>query len=155
MYMCVLNAMMLYHFIILGSAGGDWYDLTGAAVNYLCLPKQPEWLSQRPKGTAHLYGAEYDSTEFGQQDGDDVPCAVCRTTANSVVMIPARVNCFSGWTRQYYGYLGAGYYGSKAASEYICVDRNAEAIVRGRPEKNGKLLRMVTAYCGSLPVPSI
>ena len=125
----------------------------GAAVNYLCLPKQPEWLTRSANGNAYLFGGEYDSTEFGLQDGDDIPCAVCRTTANSVVMIPARVNCYSGWTRQYYGYLGTGNKSHKAGSEYICVDRNPEAITRGRTDNGGKLLYMVYTVCGSLPCP--
>ena len=88
-------------FIIEGSVGGSHYVYEGAAVNYLCLPNKPESLS-RTGGSAYLYGGEYGNTEFGLQDGDDVPCAVCRTTANSVVMIPVLVNCYSGWTRQYY-----------------------------------------------------
>ena len=122
-------------------------------MNYLCLPKQPEWLPRTTTGYAYLYGGEYDNAEFGLHDGDDVPCAVCRATANSVVRIPARVNCYSGWTRQYYGYLGAGYRYHKAGSEYICVDENAEAITRGRTNNEGKLLYMVHTVCGSLSCP--
>ena len=141
------------HFLIEGSVGGAWYDADGVAVNYLCLPKQPQWLSQISGYGQNLYGGEYGGTDFGQQNGDDAPCVVCRTTANSVVMIPARTSCYSGWTRQYYGYLGAGDYSHKAASEYICVDRNAEAITRGRTDNNGKILRSVRTNCGSLPCP--
>ena len=141
------------HFIIKGSVGGGWFDYQAAAVNYLCLPKQPQWLSQTSAYGHWLYGGEYGGTDFGHQNGDDVPCAVCRTTANSVIMIPARTSCYSGWTRQYYGYLGAGHNIHKAGSEYICVDRNAEAITRGRSDDNGKILRSVRTSCGSLPCP--
>ena len=128
------------------------YSNTGGAANYLCLPNQPQWLS-RTGGRASLYGGEYDNSDFGQKNGDDIPCVVCRTKANSVLMIPARTSCYSGWTRQYYGYLGAGASDHNAGSEYICVDINAEAIQRGRANDNGKLIYRVQTYCGSLPCP--
>ena len=52
-----------------------------------------------------------------------------------------------------YGYLGAGHRNQKAGSEYICVDRNAEAFTRGRADNDGKLLYIVKSICGSLPCP--
>ena len=128
------------------------YSNTGGAVNYLCLPNQPPWLS-RTGGAASLYGGEYGNSDFGTQNGDDVTCAVCRIKSNSVLMIPARTSCYSGWTRQYNGYLGAGESVQKAGSEYICVDINAEAVPRGRANDNSKLIYRVQAYCGSLPCP--
>ena len=137
-----------------GSVGGSHYNHKGAAVNYLCLPQQPEWLSRAPTGgVAYLHGGEYESAAFGTTSGDDIPCAVCRTTDNSVMMIPARVSCNDGWTKQYRGYLGAGYYSHDAASEYVCVDENPEA-VPGRGTSNyGKLIYIVQTACGSLPCP--
>ena len=122
-------------------------------MNYLCLPQQPEWLSRTPNGYAVLYGGEYDSTDFGTTDGDDIPCAVCRTTDNSVMMIPARVSCNGGWTKQYRGYLGAGFEGHNAASEYVCVDENAEAVPGRSRDDNGKMIYIVRASCGALPCP--
>ena len=122
-------------------------------MNFLCLPKQPEWLPRIPDGTAFLYGGEYDSTAFGFQNGDDMLCSVCHTTDNSVVMIPAHVSCNNGWTKQYRGYLGAGHHVSKAGSEYICVEENPEAFPRGRANENGKLVHIVQTTCGSLPCP--
>ena len=103
---------MIHLLYISGSVGGSWYRHSGAAVNYLCLPKQPEWLSRKPGSGAYLYGGEYNNADFGLQDGDDIPCAMCRATDNSVMMIPAHVSCNSGWTRLYGGYLGAGHHGS-------------------------------------------
>ena len=138
---------------VLGSAGGSKWDHKGAAANYLCLPQQPEWLSRAPTYHAYLYGGEYDTSAFGTTDGDDIPCAVCRTTYNSVMMIPARVNCHGGWTKQYHGYLGAGYYGHNAASEYVCVDENAEAVQGRSVNRGGKLIYMVQTVCGALPCP--
>ena len=139
-----------YNSLMLGSVGGSHYSHTGAAVNYLCLPQQPEWLSRVPTGHADLYGGEYDGSDFGTKTGDAIPCAVCRTTDNSVMMIPARVNCYGGWTKQYRGYLGAGYNHHAAASEYVCVD---EAVPGRSYNYDGKLIFIVQTACGSLPCP--
>ena len=143
-----------YNSFMLGSVGGSFYSHSGAAVNYLCLPQQPEWLSRAPTGGyAFLYGGEYDNSAFGPTNGDDIPCAVCRTTDNSVMMIPARVTCHIGWTKQYRGFLGAGYYRADAASEYVCVDENAEALPGRSRNYNGRLIYSVQSVCGSLPCP--
>lgn len=41
--------------------------------------------------------------------------------------------------------------GHPAAGEYICVDANPEAIPHGSENKNGNVLYLVEAVCGSLP----
>ena len=57
-----------------------------------------------------LYGAEYENVDAvipgkGLYD-QDVPCAVCRPRHRStVMMIPGRLQCPGGWTREYPGYL--------------------------------------------------
>ena len=99
----------MYH----GNAGGSWYSHTGGATDYLCLPRDPIWghYEDTVKISAGVYGAEYQldqrtlSNFFGTKMRhyyDDIPCAVCRTTRSSVLMIPDRNQCYEGWTRAYF-----------------------------------------------------
>ncbi|ESO82351.1 hypothetical protein LOTGIDRAFT_134797 [Lottia gigantea] len=83
----------------------------------------------------------------------EVPCAVCRTSQfSTVLMIPARSECYQGWQKAYHGELVSGYYEHNAASQYICLDDNPH-ISGTKSDKNGKLLYWVRAWCGSLPCP--
>ncbi|XP_021352223.1 uncharacterized protein LOC110449594 [Mizuhopecten yessoensis] len=157
---CPANLTELVHS---GYAGGSWYDHTGAAVDYLCLPPDPEWLQTTvvPNAyTGRIYGAEYESNTghflFGPQSRDEeVPCAVCRSTSFvSSVMIPARTTCYSGWTKAYSGSLASGNYNNKAATQYVCVDENAQPLAGGADrDDNGILFLGVKAFCGSLRCP--
>lgn len=88
-----------------GYAAGSHYTDNGAAANYLCLPKNPIWNKWRDgsQNGPSVFGAEYEfddidrTTFFGHEVRDnDVPCAVCRTKRSSVMMIPARNECFDG-----------------------------------------------------------
>lgn len=101
----------------------------------------------------YMYGAEYDSDTFGPSDGDDVPCAVCRSLSPSVLMIPGTNVCAPGWRMQYRGYLAAGYYDHAAASQYICLDESPETVINGHVNNNGKLILPVRASCGALECP--
>lgn len=53
-----------------GYTGGSWHDHKGAAVDPLCLPRDPEWgiySDVSDEGKAFVYGAEYqtfDSPEY-------------------------------------------------------------------------------------------
>ena len=66
----------------------------------------------------------------------------------SKIMIPSRYECPNGWRREYYGYLMAGYYAHKAASQHTCVDKSLEQIPGSGADTNGKLFYTVEAYCG-------
>ena len=98
-----------------GYVGGSPYTDTGSAVNYVCLPKDPTWSHYKDgldSGGPQIYGSEYQigggkDREFFNKDlyNQDVPCAVCRTKRSSVLMIPARNQCYDGWTMEYKGYL--------------------------------------------------
>lgn len=101
-----------------------------------------------------IYGAEYNSNAFGPSNGDDIPCAVCRSlSASSVLMIPGTNACVTGWRPQYKGYLAAGYYAHPASSQYICLDESPETVINGRVNDNGKLVHPVMAVCGALECP--
>ncbi|OWF36158.1 hypothetical protein KP79_PYT26049 [Mizuhopecten yessoensis] len=142
-----------------GYTGGSYYDSTGAASNYVCLPPDPLWgphKNLRSYQPAYMYGTEYeDPTLFGVNDySEDAPCAVCRTSEHSTsVMIPARTECYAGWEKAYYGSLSANDANHKAASEYVCVDEHPQALTGGSRNDNGKLFYQVRTVCGPLQCP--
>jgi len=47
----------------------------------------------------------------------------------------------------------AGYHGHNAASEYACVDKDAEAMTGGSADHNGVLFYSAKTVCGSLKCP--
>ncbi|KAL3832678.1 hypothetical protein ACJMK2_024300 [Sinanodonta woodiana] len=142
-----------------GYAGGSDHADTGGSADFLCLPEDPTWgknvLGSAPSG--FIYGAEYElvdgSNPFSVSREDDVPCCVCKPPRTASLMIPGRTNCYLGWTMEYTGYLMSGYHGHSGATNYVCVDANAEATIRGNINYNGHLMYIVTAKCGSLPCP--
>ncbi|XP_078339048.1 uncharacterized protein LOC144627079 [Crassostrea virginica] len=153
---CPSGAEMVFS----GFAGGSWFDHPGAAVDPLCLPRDPEWgvYTNWHDGTkAYVYGAEYQTNSFSSLAGvhdHDVPCAVCIVRNRSLVrMFPARKSCYRGWKLEYNGYLMAGYYRHTAGSMYTCVDSNPDVLHGGIPNYDGKLFYLVEARCGSLKCP--
>ena len=151
-----------------GYAGGSHYLHSGGAVDYLCLPRDPDWghYEGAAQGGGLVYGAAYEFNQrassanfFASQTSNllrnYVPCAVCRSTRSSVLMIPAKNQCHPGWTHEYHGYLSAGYHNHDAASEFVCVDGEAELLKGGgKPaDDNGKLFYFVEGRCGSLQCP--
>lgn len=143
-----------------GYAGGSHYSNVGAAAEYVCLPPDPSWGPKqniRVQQPGFMYGAEYeDDILFNVKDRNrDVPCAVCRSSFQSTsIMIPARVQCYPGWTEAYRGYLASGYYKQPAASQYVCVDQEPQTLLGGGSSNDeGKLFFQVRAKCGSLKCP--
>ena len=146
-----------------GYAGGSYYSHKGAAVSMLCLPMVPQW-HMHSDGLSNnggfVYGAEYEPGPrmdqfFGKGMGQqDVPCVVCNIRRRtSTIMIPGKTSCHAGWNLEYSGYLMSGYYNHDAATDYYCVDKDAEALPGGVANENGKLLYFVEARCGSLECP--
>ena len=127
---CANDASLVYS----GVAAGSHYRRSGSGANYLCLTKTPEYLEYAP-GTSYsngvIYAAEYKSSVEGQPfrgvNDDNIPCAVCRVRRATILMLPGRYTCHSGWTREYYGYLGSGR-SNEAKSMYECVDVSLEII---------------------------
>ncbi|XP_078655904.1 uncharacterized protein LOC144902382 [Branchiostoma floridae x Branchiostoma belcheri] len=152
---CPNGVTLLYE----GIAGGSHWTLAGGA-NYVCLPKNPEWgnFKSGNQGNSYIFGAEYQvsfSNPFQTQGlhDHDVPCAVCHVaTRGAQVMIPARLSCPSGWTREYKGYLMAERFNHKR-SEFVCVDEQPEVRPSGHANVDGALFYPVDARCGSLPCP--
>eukprot|EP00058_Branchiostoma_floridae_P013331 XP_002598819.1 hypothetical protein BRAFLDRAFT_74504 [Branchiostoma floridae] len=145
-----------------GIAGGTLHSHSGGGANYVCLPKEPEWgvFTDGNQGTAYMYGAEYELTlgnnpfQGASLHNHDVPCAVCHVLSRgSKLMIPARLSCPSGWTREYKGYLMTEYL-NYHRSEFVCMDGEPEARPGGHVNENGALFYPVEGNCGSLPCPN-
>ena len=131
------------------AAGSDYHD-TGAAANYLCLSQDPLWghYNDAHDADAKVKGVEYEldsvlssMTTFFHKNlhNENAPCSVCRSPRSTVIMIPGRNQCYKGWTLEYKGYLVAGRYYHKAATEYVCLDDNPDVIPGGHTDQNGKL----------------
>ena len=68
-------------------------------------------------------------------------------------MIPGRDTCYSGWTKQYSGYLGTEYKEHLGPKEYVCVDQNPEYLNAGERDVDGALFYPVSYQCGALQCP--
>ncbi|XP_062571244.1 short-chain collagen C4-like [Saccostrea cucullata] len=140
-----------------GYAAGGWWNYQGAPPNYLCLPDDPVSSGKTFSGGSvnYVYGVEYE-TNFWKvhSSNEDAPCAVCASLSGSkMVMIPGRSSCYSGWTMQYHGYLGANYYDYKSSSEYVCVDHDPDFLNGGERGTDGALFYPVLYQCGALQCP--
>lgn len=71
----------------LGFAGGSYCHHAGAAAEFVCLPRDPDLTTKFSSSMAFMYGSEYYQDEFGHDGGNDLPCSVCRSIAESSVLI--------------------------------------------------------------------
>ena len=115
-----------------GRAGGSRRDEKGGGANFLCMPDNPDHLlyTRRQQGYSSIHAVEYQSSH--RSDGvtnHNVPCAVCYvTTRSTVLMIPAKANCSTGWTTEYIGYLMTSHKDSNYRSRYECVDKDPQSV---------------------------
>ena len=146
-------------YIISGYAGGGKYDERGSAAEYVCLPPDPDFNRTNGGDRGRIYGAGYNSNFFGDihSGSRDVPCAVCRTTkTSSVIMIPGKNRCYTDWKTEYYGFLASNDHAWVAAGSYACVDNEIEFTSNDYitdVTQYGKLFLEVVAKCGSLHCP--
>ncbi|VDI84327.1 Hypothetical predicted protein [Mytilus galloprovincialis] len=139
-----------------GYTGGGYYGDTGAAPESVCLPLDPDFNKTSGTDNGRMHGAEFDSNFFASNSVyQDVPCAVCRVKqASSVIMIPGKNRCYTGWNMEYYGYLSKNSHGQSGGSSYICIDIQPEYVTGGSSGVyDGKLYYEVLAKCGSLHCP--
>ena len=146
---CRKGAELIYS----GYAGGGWYSQKGNGANFICLPKDPQYLSTTsPTYQSYLYGAEYQSNNkiFGKTTHDyNVPCAVCYVpNKSSKLVIPAKISCPKSWTQEYYGYLMTEYYKNNRNALYECVDYSPDVIPGSAKDTNGALFYFTEAACG-------
>ncbi|XP_019637587.1 PREDICTED: uncharacterized protein LOC109479948 [Branchiostoma belcheri] len=149
-----------------GIMGGGHYSHHGGGGNYQCLPLDDVVWNKPQAGYQHhsyMYGAEYQTgpgffSADNMPDGItnpanyDVPCSVCHVPGRfSNVMIPARMSCPQGWSKEYSGYLMSSYYSHNSNKDFICVDEAPNLVPGSAADQNGALLYLVEAQCGSLP----
>ena len=136
-----------------GVMGKSAHNHDGGGVNYLCLPLDPEFRSDAQEGHqshAYVYGVEYEAG-FPGLGNHDAPCAVCEVEGRSaVLMIAAKRTCPAGWTKEYEGLLAAQHHNQKG-STFVCVSSGMESREGGNENRDGGLLYVVEAQCGSLP----
>jgi hypothetical protein len=152
-------------FVYRGYMAGDKWDQGGGGSNNLCIPEDPTWGNYVDgyNGGAEIRGTELEADGgvstalFGKQTNNhDIPCTVCRSSRSSHIMIPGRANCYSGWIKEYGGYVISSYPGWKANSDYVCLDEGFEFIPHGSGNDNDHVLMPVEVRCGtygSLPCP--
>ena len=140
--------------------GGEHYTHYGGGSQYLCLPRNPKYdkYQNGHQSAGYVYGTEYEVSQYNGNPfprnlhDHDAPCAVCFVQSRgSMLMMPARNDCPSGWTEEYHGYLMTEHYGHKHSREFICVDGNPEYVHGSKRDNNGALLYPVEGVCGSLP----
>ena len=140
--------------------GGEHYSHTGGGVNYLCLPNTPKYdrYSDGNQGTGYIYGTEYEVSSYSgypfrrNLHDHEAPCVVCYVKSRgSMLMMPARKDCPSGWTEEYHGYLMTSHHGHKNQKDFVCIDKDPEYVPGSHKDMNGALLYHVEGQCGSLP----
>ena len=148
---CPLGRETVYN----GQAASKHYSHVGGGNNYQCFPRDPEYSDFRPgpQRFSFVYGVEYEapisqlgggSTNLHDQN---VPCAVCRVAQRATaLMIPAKITCPQGWTKEYEGYLMTAHYRYHSQT-FECVDRDAEAAPGGHGNTNGGLFYHVESSC--------
>ena len=145
-----------------GRAGGSFYSESGGGANYLCMPNNPQYSSYAPgvNGKVHIYGTEYQVYDAGTPvshslHDHNVPCAVCHVRErDSLLMIPARKDCPTSWTKECEGGLMATHKaGNHARTMFECVDKNAESVPGSVANTNGAVFYPVEASCNGMACP--
>jgi len=162
---CRAEATALYKGYAASSHHNEGY---GGGVSYLCLPETPQWANNSKggiQGYAKLYGVEYElfadnpfstSNNGGQPLAEnDAPCVSCYVpTRSTKVMIPARLDCPSGWTKEYGGFLVTSHHGHQNGREHVCLDQAPEVTDGGAANINPSMFYHVEVPCGGgLPCP--
>ena len=151
--------MLIFRFV-LGIMGGEFYTHPGGGANYLCLPHNPKYDKYQDghQYAGYMYGTEYEVSSYSgvpfkrSLHDHDAPCVVCFVKSRgSMLMMPARNDCPSGWTEEYHGYLMTAYHNHGHPTDFICVDKDPEHVPGSHADKNGALLYPVEGVCGSLP----
>ena len=122
------------------------------------MPEDPDYSIYKSGVQAYsqVYGTEYE-TQSGQTalpgvHNHNVPCAVCRTQQETVLMIPAKTQCPDSWREEYQGYLmSTAQSSSHYRTMFECVDGNPETIPGSAGSTNGAVFYHVEANCNGLP----
>ncbi|XP_067932886.1 uncharacterized protein [Watersipora subatra] len=138
-----------------GRAAGQRHDQEGGSSVYTCLPSEPEYNSYLAGNQGnYIYGAEYQTNSDifpSRMHDQNVPCSRCYLPSRSTtIMIPAKRTCPSSWNKEYEGYLMSGHYNHKRACNYVCMDKEPEALTGLHASTNGALFYFVQGSCARL-----
>ena len=127
-----------------GITGGSNYNNPGGGANYVCLSKDPQYMSTTCTSSIILtwYGTEFEEVNgiLPGKHNHNAPCAVCYSSTKTVkLMIPARITCPSSWTIEYKGYLMTAHYSHQTNTVFECIDENPESIPGSSTDDNGAL----------------
>ena len=141
-----------------GRAAGSLRGQKGGTNDYLCLPEDPQYLEYEPgvRGASPIHGAEYymwNGQPLHHVHDHNVPCVVCKTVRECVLMIPARISCPDTWTLEYSGYLMTGYRGHFGRTSAECVDKDPETVRGEVANSDGVLFYHTEATCNGLECP--
>lgn len=135
----------------------------GGGGEILCLPLNPDYITNPRSNSASFYsvlhGGEYDTWNGPQNDlgNHNVACAVClASTRSAMTMVPAKTQCPSSWTREYYGYLMAERENGVqfSQSSYTCIDVNPDTVPGEARDTAGVHFTYVIAICSNgIPCP--
>ena len=149
-----------------GRAAGSAYNSPGGGGGeILCLPLNPDYINNSRASGAYYYsilhGGEYD-TWGGPLDNlgnHNVACAVClASTRAAMTMVPAKTQCPTSWTREYYGYLMAerenGAQFTQSSYSVTCVDVTPDTVLGEARNTGGTHFTYVVASCADgIPCP--
>jgi hypothetical protein len=139
-----------------GRTGSSYNRHQGGAANYVCMPDDPEYtlpFRAGVQGYSYVYGTEYENLLVPNREQHDAPCAVCYIpTKHSVIMIPAKTSCPSGWTREYYGYLMSERVVNRRTM-YECVDMAMESVPGSQNQVYSGHFWHVEAHCNGVACP--
>ena len=142
-----------------GRVAGTHYTHRGGTSDYLCLPDQPQYLTSRPgiQGMSPIHGTEYEidhnTLPLPGINDHNVPCAVCRTSErSSVLVIPGLISCPDSWIKEYCGYLMTSHISFHRRAT-ICVDKDPESIPGGASNSDGAVLYHTEATCNGILCP--
>ena len=145
-----------------GRAAGAKYNVNGGTSDTLCMPERPHYLSH-DTGAHHLaflYGVEYEtsgspSTPLRRLHQTDMPCAVCHTSRDAVLTVPAQYFCPHTWSLEYIGYLMTekSYGNERQRKDTVCVDKDAEAVPGSGANTDPALVYLTRATYNGLPCP--
>ena len=108
--------------------GNGNFNFNGGGFNHLCLPWNAEFNGYNTSSNENslLYFTEYRGTNVVLDRtlvNRDAACALCRTPASSVLMIPGAVtSCPSGFHVEYAGWLMSSHNTYAHPTDFICVD---------------------------------
>ena len=124
------------------------------------MPDDPDYLQYISGVTNRNFVAPveywFDSMpSLSQFNNHNAPCAVCyAATRGTVLMVPAKTQCPTDWTREYYGYLMSNRNTHQGRSMYECIDKDPESVpglnAHSDPEVS---IEPNEAYCNGFSCP--